>query len=72
MRVQSVDEHELERETTTVEVAGHTVAVKVARLGGEVFNVEPEFEDVAVAAAALGRSVKTVMAEAIVAARGPF
>ena len=70
MRVQSVDEHELERETTTVELAGHMVSVKVARLGGEVFNVEPEFEDVAVAAAALGRSVKTVTAEAVVAARG--
>jgi len=70
MRVQSVEEHELERETTTVAVAGRTVSVKVARLGGEVFNVEPEFEDVAVAAAALGRSVKTVTAEAIVAARG--
>ncbi len=70
MRVQSVEEHELDRESTTVEVGGHTVSVKVARLGGEVFNVEPEFEDVAVAAAALGHSVKTVMAEAIVAARG--
>jgi uncharacterized protein (TIGR00299 family) protein len=70
MRVQSVDKHELEREMTTVEVAGHTVSVKVARLGGEVFNVQPEFEDVASAAAALGRPVKTVMAEAIAAARG--
>jgi uncharacterized protein (TIGR00299 family) protein len=70
MREQAVGKHELEREMTSVDVDGHTVAVKVARLGGEVFNVQPEFEDVAAAARALGRPVKTVMAEAVAAARG--
>ncbi len=35
----------------------------MARLDGEVVNVQPEFEDVAAAARALGRPVKTVMAE---------
>ena len=54
----------------TVELDGHTIAVKVARLDGEVVNVQPEFEDVAAAARALGRPVKTVMAEAVAAARG--
>ena len=47
----------------------------MARLDGEVVNVQPEFEDVAAAARALGRPVKTLMAEAlaqaVAAARGP-
>ena len=33
-------------------------------------NVQPEFEDVATAAATLGRPVKDVMAEATALARG--
>ena len=70
MREQVVGKHELDREMTTVEVDGHPVAVKVARLDGEVLNVQPEFEDVAAAARALGRPVKTVLAEAVAAARG--
>jgi uncharacterized protein (TIGR00299 family) protein len=70
LREQQVGKHELDREMTTVEVAGHTVAVKVARLDGEVLNVQPEFEDVAAAARALGRPVKAVMVEAVAAARG--
>jgi uncharacterized protein (TIGR00299 family) protein len=65
MREQPVDKHELDREMTTVEIDGHAVAVKVARLDGEVLNVQPEFEDVAAAARALGRPVKTVMARAV-------
>ena len=70
LREQTVGKHELDREMTSVEVGGHTVAVKVARLDGEVLNVQPEFEDVAAAARALGRPVKTVMSEAVAAARG--
>jgi uncharacterized protein (TIGR00299 family) protein len=70
MREQLVGKHELDREMTSVEVDGHTVAVKVARLDGEVLNVQPEFEDVAAAARALGRPVKTVMADAAAAAHG--
>jgi uncharacterized protein (TIGR00299 family) protein len=70
MREQTVAKHELDRQMTTVEVDGQSIAVKVAHLGGEVFNVQPEFEDVAAAARALGRPVKTVMSEAVVAARG--
>lgn len=70
MREQAVSKHELERHMTTVEVEGHAIAVKVARLGGEVFNVQPEFEDVAAAARELGRPVKTVMSDAMVAAHG--
>ena len=70
MREQRVAKHELAREMALVEVDGHTVAVKVARLDGEVLNVQPEFDDVAAAALALGRPVKTVMADAVAAARG--
>ncbi len=70
LREQRVGKHELDRSMATVELDGHTIAVKVARLDGGVVNVQPEFEDVAAAARALGRPVKTVMAEAVAAARG--
>ncbi len=70
MREQSVGKHELAREMTTVEIDGHSIAVKVARSGGDVLNVQPEFEDVASAALALGRPVKAVMSEAVAAAHG--
>ena len=68
LRVQQVEKHALDREMTAVELHGHPVAVKVARLDGEVLNVQPEFEDVATAAAALGVPVKVLMAEAIASA----
>lgn len=70
LREQRLGKHELDRSMATVEVDGQTVGVKVARLGSEVVNVQPEFEDVAAAARALGRPVKTVMAAAVAAARG--
>jgi uncharacterized protein (TIGR00299 family) protein len=70
VREQRVGKHELDRSMATVELDGHTIGVKVARLGGEVINVQPEFEDVAAAAGALRRPVKMVMAEATAAARG--
>jgi uncharacterized protein (TIGR00299 family) protein len=70
MRAQTVGKHELAREMTTVEVEGHQVAVKVARWGADVVNVQPEFEDVAAAARALGRPVKAVMSAAVAAAHG--
>ncbi len=70
LREQWVAKHELVREMASVEISGHTVAVKLARLGTELLNVQPEFEDVAAAARASGRPVKTVMAEAVAAARG--
>ena len=70
LREQRVDKHELDRSMATVELDGHTIGVKLARLDGEVVNVQPEFEDVAAAARSLGRPVKSVMAEAVAAARG--
>jgi uncharacterized protein (TIGR00299 family) protein len=69
LRELQVRKHELERQMTTIAIEGYTVAVKIARLEGEILNVQPEFEDVAAAARSLGRPVKTVMAEAVAAAR---
>ena len=47
--------------------------MKLARLGpedgGEVLNAQPEFEDVAAAARALGVPVKSLMADAVAAAQ---
>jgi uncharacterized protein (TIGR00299 family) protein len=68
LREQAVGKHELAREMTAVALEGHRVAVKVARLDGEVVNVQPEFDDVATAARALGRPVKAVMAQSVAAA----
>lgn len=44
----------LDREIECVTVAGQRVRVKVARRGGAVVNRQPEFDDVAAAARALG------------------
>jgi uncharacterized protein (DUF111 family) len=59
----------LDREMHVLTVAGHPVAVKVARLDGEVMNVQPEYDDVAAVAAATRRPVKDVLAEAAALAR---
>jgi pyridinium-3,5-bisthiocarboxylic acid mononucleotide nickel chelatase len=55
----------LARELASVIVDGQRIAVKLARHGGAVVNVQPEYDDVAAAAAALGRPMKAVLAEAI-------
>ncbi len=59
----------LARETRTVEVAGGRVRVKLALHDGELVNAQPEYEDVARVAAATGRPVKDVLADAVAAAR---
>lgn len=61
--------HALDREMVSVEVAGHAIDVKLASHGGEVVNAQPEWDDVARAAAALGRPVNDVLADAIAATR---
>jgi uncharacterized protein (TIGR00299 family) protein len=72
LRESTVAKRALDRELRTVSVDGVDVRVKVALLGGEVVNVAPEYEDVAVAAAALGRPVKAVLAAAVAAAHELF
>jgi uncharacterized protein (TIGR00299 family) protein len=68
LREHLVDKRALVREMRTVTVDGIDIAVKVALLDGEVVNVAPEYDDVAAAAARLGRSVKAVLAAAVAAA----
>lgn len=64
--------HALDREMTAVEVGGQQIAVKLARDHGELVNAMPEFDDVVRAAAALGRPVSEVLADASAASRRFF
>lgn len=64
-----LDKHALDRETVTIEVAGLAIDVKLATHGGEIVNAQPEWDDVARAAAHLGRPVNEVLADAIAATR---
>jgi len=49
-------------------VHGHVIRVKIGVLDDEVINVAPEHDDCARVAAATGRPVKQVWAEALAAA----
>ncbi len=69
VREQWLDKHALDREMSSVEVDGHTIAVKLARHEGAVVNAMPEYDDVARAAAAVGRPVADVLADAVAASR---
>jgi uncharacterized protein (TIGR00299 family) protein len=64
VRIVPVLRWELDREHRTVSVDGQPVTVKIGRLAGEVVNVAPEHDDVARAAAALGRPAKAIWAQA--------
>ncbi|MEX2289265.1 MAG: nickel pincer cofactor biosynthesis protein LarC [Mycobacteriales bacterium] len=68
LRETPVAKTELERAQRTVEVEGRRIRVKLGLLHSEVVNTMPEWEDVAAAAAALGRPVKQVLQEAHAAA----
>ncbi len=69
LRERTVGKHPLRRDTRTVHVDGHAVRVKLAYLDGEVVNAQPEYDDVAAAAATLGRPAKLVLAQATAAAQ---
>jgi uncharacterized protein (DUF111 family) len=64
LREQAVERTVLERTERTVHVDGQPVRVKLGLLHGEVVNAMPEWADVAAAAAALGRSAKSVLVDA--------
>lgn len=70
VRESTVAKHLVERDLVEVSVDGHPVAVKVARRGGRVVNVQPEFRDVAAYAAAVGLPTKRALARAVAAAEG--
>ncbi|MFN2524421.1 MAG: nickel pincer cofactor biosynthesis protein LarC [Mycobacteriales bacterium] len=64
LREQRVAKLALQRSETAVDVEGHRIRVKVAVHEGVVVNANPEYEDVAAAASALGRPVRDVLLEA--------
>jgi len=69
LREQPVAKHALEREFTSVDVGGQTISVKLARHDGSVVNAQPEYDDVARAAAVLDRPVADLLAEAAALSR---
>jgi uncharacterized protein (TIGR00299 family) protein len=71
LREQELEKHALEREMVQVEVDGQPIGVKLAREDGVLVNAQPEYDDVARAAVALGRPVNEVLGDAIAASR-PF
>ncbi|MEU5872235.1 nickel pincer cofactor biosynthesis protein LarC [Glycomyces sp. NPDC047369] len=64
MRSYEIDKYALERRYTVVDVDGQSIGVKTALEHGEVVNASVEYEDAAAAAAALGRPLKVVVAQA--------
>ena len=55
----------LDREVVAVETAYGTIAMKIARRDGRVYNAQPEFEDCLARARAVSRPVKEVWAAAV-------
>jgi hypothetical protein len=68
VRVQRLERYELDRAVREVDIDGHAVRVKIGLLEGRVVNVAPEHDDCAGVAAATGRPVKQIWAEALAAA----
>ncbi|WP_344845096.1 nickel pincer cofactor biosynthesis protein LarC [Kribbella ginsengisoli] len=67
LRESSIRKHAADREFASVEVDGQRIHVKIARYGGQVVNVQPEYDDVAAAASVLKKPIKSVLAKAIAA-----
>lgn len=70
LREYPVTRHMLERAESTVQVDGYTIRVKIASSSGNVVNRSVEWDDVAAAAHALGRSTRDILAAATAAAAG--
>ena len=69
VRTVPVSRWELDRDWRTVDIDGQPIAIKLGRLAGEIVNVAPEHDDIARAAAVLGRPTKTVWTHAWAAAQ---
>jgi uncharacterized protein (TIGR00299 family) protein len=67
LREFGITKHAADREFASVEVDGQRIHVKIARYGGQVVNVQPEYDDVSAAATVLKKPVKSVLAKAIAA-----
>jgi uncharacterized protein (TIGR00299 family) protein len=72
MRIVPVGKVALERTSTSVEVLGGRVGVKLAVGGGRVVNVSVEYEDVAALAREQGLPVKEVLRAATAAAEAAY
>lgn len=69
LRITPVQKRMLARESISVEVLGHDVKVKIARLRRRIVNVAPEYEDCVKVAASQDIPLKDVFAAAEIAAR---
>lgn len=69
LREHVVTRHVLDRRVETVDVDGRSIRVKVASIGADIVNRSAEWDDVAAAAEALGRTQSDVLAAANAAAR---
>ena len=65
VRFERVERETLDRHWVDVAVRGGLVRIKVAGRRGEVLNAAPEFDDCVRVAAATGRTIKAVQAEAM-------
>jgi uncharacterized protein (TIGR00299 family) protein len=72
MRIVPVGKVALERTSSSIEVLGGLVGVKVAVYGGRTVNVSVEYEDVAALARELGLPVKEVLRAATAAAESTY
>jgi uncharacterized protein (DUF111 family) len=69
VRTHRVAKRALPRSESAVDVDGQPIRVKTSTFDGEVVNTNPEYDDVVAAAQALGRPVKSVLAQAAAAAQ---
>jgi hypothetical protein len=69
VRETPVGKRALSRAEHSVDVDGQQIRVKTATLDGVLVNAQPEYDDVAAAAASTGRPVKQVLAAATAAIR---
>ncbi len=65
VRYYPVGRRVLEREFRTVRVGGEKIGVKLAALGGQTVNVQPEYEDVLKAARKSGKPFKEIAHKAV-------
>ena len=70
LREHPVTKLALPRRLRSVDVGGQPVRVKLAYANGVVVNAQPEYDDIAAAATALGLPVKVVLARAAALAAG--